>query len=64
MSLARLERAILKAAKIAFKNPGLKMDDIRDYAGRRLKAQPGEAVSRIPDPGIFVSVTAENDKRE
>ena len=62
MSMATLERAILIGAKIIFKNQKLKMKDIQEWSSGRIKAEKGESVAYVPDPGVYVAIKAENDK--
>ena len=64
MSMATLERAILAAAKVGFKNPKLKMKDIQEWCSGEIKPHEGEVVLWIPDPGVFVAIKSENDKRK
>ena len=64
MSMATLERAVLVGAKIVLNNPKLKMKDILEWSTGEVKPQDGEMVVRVPDPGVFVAVKAENDKRK
>ena len=64
MSMATLERAVLAGAKLTFQNPKLKMKDIQEWSTGEVKPQDGEVVARVPDPGVFVAVKAENDKRK
>jgi hypothetical protein len=62
MSMATLERAVLTGAKIAFKNPKLKMKDIQEWSSGDITPHEGEVVRFVPDPGVFVAVKTENDK--
>ncbi len=63
MSMATLERAVLAAAKVAFKNPRLRMKDIQEWSSGEIKAHNGEVSVYVSDPGVFVVIKAENDKR-
>jgi hypothetical protein len=63
MSMATLERAVLAGAKIAFANPKLKMGDIQEWCTGEFDPHEGEVVLRVPDPGVFVAVKKESDKR-
>jgi hypothetical protein len=63
MSLATLERAILAGAKIELKNPKLRQKDIQEWSTSEVKPQNGEVALRIPDPGIWIAVKKERDKR-
>ena len=64
MSIATLERAVLYGAKIAFNNPRLRLKDLREWSTGEIKPHEGEVVVRVPDPGVFVAVKTENDKRK
>ncbi len=64
MSMATLERVILAGAKVVLNNPKLKMKDIQEWSTGGIEAQDGEIVVRVPDPGVYVAVKAESDKRE
>ena len=46
------------------KNPKLKMKDILEWSTGEIKPEPGEVTVRVPDPGVYVSVEAKNDKRK
>ena len=63
MSMATLERAILAGAKEVFKNSKLKLKDIQEWSSGEITAHEGEVVARVPDPGVFVAIKKENDKR-
>jgi hypothetical protein len=64
MSMASLERAVLAGAKIVFNNPKLKKKDILEWSTSKIEAHDGEVVTYVPDPGVFVAVKKENDKRK
>ena len=64
MSIATLERAILAGAKIVFNNPKLKMKDIQEWCSGEIEPHDGEVTVWIPDPGVWVAVKTENDKRK
>lgn len=64
MSMATLERAILAGARVKLHNAKLKMKDIQEWSSSEIKPHEGEITLYIPDPGVFVAVKAENDKRE
>ena len=63
MSMATLERAILLGAKAALNNPKLKAKDILEWSTGKVKAEDGEVVIFVPDPGVNVCVKKEYDKR-
>ena len=63
MSMATLERAVLAGAKTVLNNPRLKMKDILEWSTGDITPQDGEIVVHVPDPGVFVAVKKENDKR-
>lgn len=64
MSMATLERAILAGMKTVFNNSKLRIKDIREWSSGDIKPQTGEVVAYIPDPGVFVAVLKEHDKRK
>ena len=64
MSMRTLEKAVLEGAKIAFKNPKLKMKDIQEWSSGDILPHEGEVVCHVPDPGVYVAVKTENDKRK
>lgn len=64
MSWATLERAVLAGAKVAFNNRNLRLKDIQEWSTGELKPHEGEVVLYVPDPGVFVIVKAEKDKRK
>ena len=67
MSMATLECAILKNARVILANPNLKMSDIPvwitdgDAVKKGLLA--GEIAVHIPDPGVWIAVAQEKDRR-
>jgi hypothetical protein len=63
MSMATLERAVLAGAKLTFNNPKLKMKDIQEWSTGEVEVQSGEISAWIPDPGVYVTIKRENDKR-
>lgn len=63
MSMASLERAILAGAKIVFCNNKLRNKDIQEWSTGTIEPHEGERVARVPDPGVYVAVKAEHDKR-
>jgi hypothetical protein len=63
MTMATLERAILANAKVVLKNQKLKMKDILEWSTGRCKPQDGEVEVRVDDPGVWVCVLKEHDKR-
>jgi len=67
MSMATLERAILKSAKIVLNNPALTMREICEWSTSEdaVKAglQAGEIMVHIPDPGVWIAVNQKRDRR-
>ena len=63
MSMATLERAVLAGVKVLFANPKLRMADIQEWSSGNIKPHAGEVVAYVPDPGVFVAIKAEHDKR-
>jgi hypothetical protein len=61
--MATLKRAVLAGAKLAFNNPKLKMKDIQEWNSGEIKPHDGEEVIWVPDPGVYVAIKRENDKR-
>lgn len=64
MSMATLERAILAGAKTVFNNPKLRLKDIQEWSSGEIKPHDGEVSVRVPDPGVYVAVKTECDKRK
>lgn len=64
MSMATLERAILAGAKFVFKNPKLRNKDIMEWRSADIKPEAGEVVAYVPDPGVWVAIKKECDKRK
>jgi hypothetical protein len=64
MSMVTLERAILAGAKTLFNNPKLKLKDIMEWSSGEIRPQGGEVAGYVEDPGVFVAIKKENDKRK
>lgn len=64
MSFATLERAILQGSRISFNNPKLRMKDIQEWSSGKIEAPDGEVSIYIDDPGVYVSIKIEHDKRK
>jgi len=64
MSLATLERAILAGARVVFKNPKLRLKDIQEWQTTEIEAYTGEVVAHVKDPGVYVAIKVEMDKRK
>jgi len=64
MSMATLERAVLAGARVVLNNRKLKKADIQEWSTGEIEPHDGEVVVRVPDPGVFVAVKKENDKRK
>lgn len=64
MSMATLERAILSGARIVLKNPKLRLRDIMEWSTGKFEPQDGEIVVNVSDPGAYVAVKKECDKRK
>jgi hypothetical protein len=54
----------LAGAKLVFLNPELRMKDIREWSSGELKPRDGEVGAYIPDPGVYVAIFVEHDKRK
>lgn len=63
MSFATLERAVLAGAKVAFKNPKLRLKDLMEWSSHAIRERKGEVVVWIKDPGVNVAIKKELDKR-
>jgi hypothetical protein len=63
MSMATLEREILAQAKIAVKNPKLKMKDVLEWSTGDVKPQDGEVAIRLDNPGCNICILKISDKR-
>ena len=62
--MATIERAVLAGARIGFNNSNLRLKDIREWSSGEIKPQDGEVTQYIPDPGVFVTILKECDKRK
>lgn len=63
MSMATLERAILAGARIVFCNNRLRNKDIQEWSSWTIEPYEGERVAFVADPGVYVAIKAEQDKR-
>lgn len=63
MSIATLERAILVGARALLRNPKLRMKDVLEWRTGVIDPQAGEVVAFVTDPGVYVAVKVEQDKR-
>ena len=63
MSMTSLEKAILEGARAVLCNPKLRKKDIAEWSSGKIMGQVGEQVVWVPDPGVYVSVKTEHDKR-
>ena len=63
MSMATLESAILAGAREVLKNAKLRQKDIQEWSTGKVECHPGEVVVRVPDPGVWIAVNKEHDKR-
>lgn len=64
MSMRSLESAILRGARRAFANSKLRLKDIQEWNTGEIKPQDGEVTLYILDPGVYVTVKKECDKRK
>jgi hypothetical protein len=64
MSMKSLEAVILVGARVVFKNAKLRQKDIQEWSSGAIAPHEGEVVEHIPDPGVFVAIKAECDKRK
>ncbi len=64
MSLRTLERAILYGAQTVLQNAKLRQKDILEWSTSKVEPDPGEIVVRVPNPGVYVAVKKEFDKRK
>lgn len=67
MSMATLERVILASAREVFKNRKLRMKDILEWSTSeeqvKKNLRDGEVYAHVADPGAYVAIAKENDKR-
>ena len=63
MSMATLERAIVIEARKVLKNPKLRIKDIMEWSTSPIKENDGEIIIRVDDPGVYVAIKREDDKR-
>lgn len=63
MSMATLERAVLDGAREVLNNPKLRKKDLMEWSTGDIEPEDGEIVVNVPDPGVFVCVKKEHDKR-
>lgn len=63
LSLHTLEVAIWREAQIFFKNPKLRLKDLREWRTCEIKPQEGEVTAELPILRVFVTVPASTDKR-
>jgi hypothetical protein len=63
MSMATLELEILAQAKLAVKNPKLKMKDILEWSTGNVTPRDGEVLIRLDNPGCNICILKINDKR-
>ena len=56
-------RAVLEGAKVVFANPKLKMKNILEWSSEEIDPHYGEVSAYVPDPGVYVAILLENDKR-
>jgi hypothetical protein len=64
MSMATLERVILASSKVVFNNSKLRLKDIQEWSSGEIEAHDGEVSVYVPDPGVYVAVKIECDKRK
>ena len=64
MSMATLERAFCAGARVILKNPKLRVKDIMEWRTSKIEPQDGEVVVYVSDPGGYVAVKKEVDKRK
>jgi hypothetical protein len=63
MSMATLEREVLAGARLAFKNPKLTKKNLAEWSTGEIVPCVGEVVVYVPDPGVYVAVGKQFDKR-
>ena len=63
MSMQTLERAIVASARVFLKNPKLRVKDLMEWCTSEIKPDDGEIVFFVDDPGVYVAVKKECDKR-
>ena len=63
MNLAMFQKQILAAARIAVKNPELKMKDIREWSIGEVKPCDGEVIVGLDRVGCKICILKNNDRR-
>jgi len=63
MSFATLEKAILTSAQRLLNNPTLKKNDLIEWSSGQLQPEAGEVTVYVEDPGVWVTVKQDCDKR-
>ena len=61
MSMTTFEREVLDGARVVLGNPKLRWKDILEWSTGNIKAQEGEIVVRVPDPGAYVVIKKERE---
>jgi hypothetical protein len=64
MGIRALEAAILSGAKKALNNSRLRQKDIMEWSSGPIEHHDGEVTVHVPDPGVYVAVKKEHDKRK
>jgi hypothetical protein len=64
MSMAALQIAVLTGARRFFNNQKLGMKDILAWSTGTVVPGDGEIVEYVSDPGVFVAIKKEHDKRK
>jgi len=63
VSLKTLEAVILRNAREALKNTTLRQKDIMEWSTGKITSRDDEVVVYVDDPGVYVAVKKEHDKR-
>jgi hypothetical protein len=64
MSMRTLESAILAGARVVLANPKLRPKDMEEWSSGPIDPHDGEVVAFVKDPGVWVAVKRECDKRK
>jgi hypothetical protein len=63
MNVAMFQKQILAAARIAVKNPNLKMKDILEWSIGEVKPCDGEVIVGLDSVGCNICILKDNDRR-
>jgi hypothetical protein len=64
MGMRALESAIVASSRLFLNNSKLRVKDIAGWSTAEIKQVPGEITFFVKDPGVFVAVAEQFDKRK